>query len=875
MKIRLMALVSSAALTAMWSPAWAQAGAADQPDANTTRQGVQDIVVTAPRGQEPARETQKNAPNLINVQSAETIDKYPDFNAAEALSRIPGVSLSSDTGEGRFVNIRGIDGNLNGATYGGVVLLNTNPGGTIFGSGRAVEFDTIPTGAIDGIVVTKTGLPNHDAEGLGGTIELTPRSAARVDHAFVDGAVGYGYEPAHDHGGPLNLDLTVGARFGGINKPFSFVLTGSYREDRRGFDDIEADYVDNPDLRPASGAAFTPLQLSKALADLQLRRYNYHRRRFGYGGEFAYTPDDDAQYYFRASVAGYTESVLKNRLTYDNIGSYDDDPASPTFNVADALRIDPTNPNRYLTTADLTVKGTDEEETHRNQVFVLGGRNRFGDLSIDYHGAYSRATFSVNRNYGSTYNGPEGVAFAIDNITNADFPSFGLTDPTVNVNDPTIYTLAKLGNSTERARDAEWSGAINATLETSWIGSGDKLQFGAQVRLRNKDDQPFTQKFKLPSSGRPPLGPAIGTFYDGHYTDGAQIDANAIRALTGSATTAGLAFDPTGYFNAEENIFAGYAMYTTTIGKFGALAGVRVEATNATYTSYEVDTDDNPIALVTRKRSYINVFPTLQLRYDFTPSFLVRATYSTGIGRPGFSQVAKPITIDYDNEIITTGNPDLKPTTGNNFDLSLEYYLGHGGILSFGAFDKEFDNYVVSRTRNGTDPVNFPGVSVVQFVTYENVPSAYARGIEAAYDQHFTFLPGFLSGFGAGGNITYVDSQIELRTGERRKLPATADVTWNAYGFYEAHGIQLRLSAAYVGSNLFDIGDSAASDVYQSPRTTLDLTTSYELRKGVRLYFNVKNLTNEALRIYEASSNRPIQREFYDETYEGGIKFKF
>lgn len=47
------------------------------------------------------------------------------------------------------------------------------------------------------------------------------------------------------------------------------------------------------------------------------------------------------------------------------------------------------------------------------------------------------------------------------------------------------------------------------------------------------------------------------------------------------------------------------------------------------------------------------------------------------------------------------------------------------------------------------------------------------------------------------------------------------------------------------------------------------------MRHGVALYFNVKNLTNEPLRIYEASSNRPIQREFYDETFEGGLKFKF
>ncbi|MFX8543002.1 hypothetical protein ABTM06_20060, partial [Acinetobacter baumannii] len=61
----------------------------------------------------------------------------------------------------------------------------------------------------------------------------------------------------------------------------------------------------------------------------------------------------------------------------------------------------------------------------------------------------------------------------------------------------------------------------------------------------------------------------------------------------------------------------------------------------------------------------------------------------------------------------------------------------------------------------------------------------------------------------------------------------------------------------------------------QSARTTLDLTSAVEVHKGIRLYFNVKNLTNEPLRIYERASSRPIQREFYSATYEGGVKFKF
>ncbi len=857
MTIRAVALVSTFLLPLAATPAFA--APADVPAAESAAND--QIVVTAPRAEEAARETQKLAPNIINVQSAEAIAKYPDFNAAESLGRIPGISLSSDTGEGRFVNIRGIDGNLNGATYGGVVLLNTNPGGTVFGSGRAVEFDTIPTGAIDGIIVTKTGRPDHDAEGLGGSVELTPRSAANVNHAFADGAIGYGYEPAHKHGGPLNLDLALGARFGGDSKPFSFVVTGSRRDDRRGFDDLEADYINDDGLVPASGPAFSALQRNKALADIQLRRYDYNRRRFGFGGEFAYTPNADHQIYVRASVAGYIESVLKNRLTYDSLDG------SPS--------VDPKNPAGFAALADLTIKSTDEEETHRNQVYVAGGRDRFGDFKLDYHVAYSRATFSVGRNFGTTFVGPSGVAITYDNITNAETPTIKITDGT-NPNDASRYAqkAGKLKNATEQATDEEWSYAANGALETHFFDD-DRLQFGGQVRNRTKSDTPFSQSFTSATTNLSAVSnPAITSFYGNLYTNGPQVSAPAIQALAQASATKGLIADYTGYFKAVEDIYAAYGMYTFTTGKFGGLAGIRVEWTDARYT-YDGVGDGKIGDLITQKRNYINTFPTAQLRYDFSSRLVARATYSTGIGRPGFAQVAKPVSVDTDNLVITRGNPGLQPTTGANYDVSLELYLPHAGILSVGAFDKEFKNYVVSRTRTvATDPL-LPGETNIQIVSYDNVPKAYARGFEAAYVQRFAFLPAPFDGLGLDLNGTYVDSQVELRTGEKRRLPATSEFTGNAAIFYEAHGLQLRLAVQYVGANLFGIGDAARFDVYQDKRTTVDFTSAYDVTKNFRVYFNVKNLTNEPYRIYEASSNRPIQREFYDETYEAGIKFKF
>jgi outer membrane receptor protein involved in Fe transport len=127
-------------------------------------------------------------------------------------------------------------------------------------------------------------------------------------------------------------------------------------------------------------------------------------------------------------------------------------------------------------------------------------------------------------------------------------------------------------------------------------------------------------------------------------------------------------------------------MYTGEFGKLNVLAGVRIEATDATYGNYLTTTDaagNSTTAFVNNSKKYTNVFPTVQLKYEFSNDLQLRATYSTGIARPGFSQAGGNAGVDFTatpRPVYSAGNPDLKPTTGNNFDLSLEYYLPHGGI---------------------------------------------------------------------------------------------------------------------------------------------------------------------------------------------------
>ncbi len=78
-----------------------------------------------------------------------------------------------------------------------------------------MELDTIPVGSVDRIVVTKTGLPDHEAEGLGGSIDLIPRSAAGIKAPlFAEFTLGGGYEALRPNWSPFRVEAVIGGRFG-------------------------------------------------------------------------------------------------------------------------------------------------------------------------------------------------------------------------------------------------------------------------------------------------------------------------------------------------------------------------------------------------------------------------------------------------------------------------------------------------------------------------------------------------------------------------------------------------------------------------------------------------------------------------------------
>jgi TonB-dependent receptor len=833
----------------------------------------QQIVPSPTINRADAIEMKKQAPNIIDVQPLSEIIKLPDINTAEALGRIPGISLETDSGEGRFVNIRGLDSDLNGTTYGGVRLPASNPSSP-FGGGRAVAFDTFPTGIIGGVELTKTLRPDMDAEALGGSIDLVPRTGAEHGGSpFLDADFGSGYEPLRrtpvyhgeiSAGRGFDGGDGIGGLFAGANA-FSAVVTAVYHEDARGIDDAEESYAD----QQSSGVP------TNVMTNLQLRRYEYHRKRYGLAANFDAKASESTNLYLRLLWSGYIEVANKHYLVLNNLDS--NTGCTPLPSCIEA----PNNPNEFIASAaTLEQDTTDSTERIENGLGVIGGSTVLPAVKLDYHASFALGTDRVSTSYGSSWTDPNPVPIAYTNV-DPRYPSFTTLDGT-NPANPANYTLNNISLGQSFAHDGETAAQLDATIPLP--GADDaELKLGASARERHKTNESTSPVFTpngTISLASATYGPDT-IYYDNHYNIGPEISLVSVRNLANGplgTITDDAAADASGNADDRENVFAGYGQYSAKFGNFGLLAGLRVEATRATYQGnlYDADTDVNTPA--TQKNAYTNVFPTLQGRFNVLDDLVARVTYSSGIARPGFQQITPGASFSVTNASVTIGNPALKPTIGQNFDATIEWYPGDGQIASAGVFYKWFHDYILL-SQEIVPSYPLPGLvgTITTVQSYSNGP-AHADGIEGQYQKQFTFLPAPFDGFGVTGNFTLVDSKAEIHPGMTGLLPSTSKVTWNAALFYEKNPVEVRLAAAYVGQNLFAFGSTVgdATDVYSRHRTTLDLGSSYAVTHSVKLYFDAKNLLNTPLEFTEGrSDSRPIQREFYDITLLAGVRMSF
>ena len=822
----------------------------------------QQVVVRGERerGEIEALNRERTADTIIQVLPADVIISLPNTNVADALGRLPGVSLERDEGEGKYIQIRGTEPRLSNLTINGVRI--TSPESDV----RTIKLDVIPAVLVESIELSKTLSANQDGDAIGGSVNLITRTADDEPYYAVSGI--YGYTPIINGRQLTQFDGTVAKRLG-AGKRLGVALTGSYDYNPRGFNNIEP----SPDTAPF-GAGGAPVAV---FTGIHLREYQYRRHRYGFAGSIDYRLDNGSSAYIRGLFADFRDFG---------------DTWNTEINVGDLQSQTSSAANGYVQLRHLN-------RTPQQKIFSIaaGEKLNLGHYLLDYQVAVSRP--SQDGQFPSTYfRIPKTVQFGID-TSNPLAPKFPVMNG-ININDPTNYTFTKTVLADDHVRALDLEGSVSLArhyLLGSHFGS---FEVGGKVRNSNKRNQ--TNEPVFVATGTPTLqysqvlgdAPKDPNFYSGNYSLPSFSDYNKILAflaanpgvMTLDVNATHARSDPN-YYHTTERVYAGYAMNTLTFGRARLQAGVRFETTQSNFLGYHVTFDANGDYVSTDpvrgNNTYTNVLPSIQFQYALAPNTNLRAAYGRGIARPNFSDLP-PFIVENDQgpgQSVTLGNPALRPTTANNYDLLIEHYLKPVGIIQAGVFYKDLSDPIFSVTNPtplATGP--FAGFLATQPV---NGTKAHIFGVEATYQQLLTFLPGPLNGLGVFANYSYTTSKAAVPN--RAIDPALArqgPSNWNVDVTYDKRRLSTRLGLTHNDAYIYlynfqdgaDLGVTGPhGDQYTYAHTQLDLQATYRVHGGLKFVASFLNLNNEVFGFYQGSPIYPIQREFYGRTYMFGLRW--
>lgn len=818
---------------------------------------LQEVVVGgAFHGQRRALSSQKNSLGVTNVVSADQVGKFPDSNIGDALKRISGINVQYDQGEARFGQVRGTSADLSSVT------INGNRVPSAEGETRSVQLDLIPSDMIQTIEVNKVVTPDMDADAIGGSINLVTKNSPYKRTIAATAGTGYNWVSGK---AALNLGFTYGDRF--FNDKLGLMVSASYQNNPAGSDDVEMAYKknDNGDV---------------VLGEYEVRQYYVTRERQSYSLALDWEINANHRIDFKG--------IFNNRNDWEN-------------RYRHTYKWDDETPNEYEVIYETKSGGPDQRyarlERQRTMDFTLGGEHLFGKLKMDWKASYAQAGEERPHERYLAFK-KEGIAMNTDwsDIRRPYMSPADGQDILLNATNSNEFELDELTEQFEDIKEKDLKFSLNFELPLAKGRYANKLKFGAKVVDKDKNKWIDFYEYK-PTDEDAFLTDALGHLQnedrDGYmggdrYKVGNFVEKEYVGDL--NLTDANSFEQETKYdemcenFEAHETVSAGYLRFDQQLGKkWNLMAGLRLENTHVTYSGYiyddgkESDKDESFTKTSERSKSYLNVLPSVLLKYDASEDFKVRASFTNTLARPKYANLVPNVIID--KEDIAFGNPELNPTLSYNFDLSAEYYFKSVGLVSAGLFYKKINDFIVDYRQNDYE---YKGVTYEEMKQPRNAGDADLFGVEIAYQRDFGFIAPALKCIGFYGNYTYTYSKVknfnfEGRENEDLRMPGSPEHTANASLYFDKAGFNVRLSYNFASDFIDEVGEEAFYDRYYDKVNYLDLNASYTFGKKLKttFYAEATNLLNQPLRYYQGTPDRSMQAEYYGVRVNAGFKINF
>ena len=826
---------------------------------------LQEVVVGgAFQGQRRAINSQKNSLGITNVVSADQVGKFPDSNIGDALKRISGINVQYDQGEARFGQVRGTSADLSSVTINGNRIPSAES------DTRNVQLDLIPADMLQSIDVNKVVTPDMDGDAIGGSINLVTKNSPYKRTITATAGSGYNWISKKAQ---LNLGFTYGDRF--FNDKLGIMLSASYQNAPSGSDDVE--FVWDTDSKGTI-----------CLTDYQIRQYYVTRERQSYSAAFDWDINANHKLFFKGIFNNRNDWENRYRLTLKDLnkdvnkkkeGAVADNKASVRLQTKAGS---PNNRNARL-------------ERQRTMDFTLGGEHLFGKLSMDWNASYARASEErPNERYLGYELKKQNFDIDLSDIRRP-YASAQAGSTLILNND---FSLQELTEQQEDIVEKDLKFSMNFKLPLVKGFYSNQLRFGAKVVDKSKDKdlefydyEPVDEKAFNSNSfsntseqNRNGYMPGekykAGTFISKEYVGGLDLNNSSLFNKTENLE------ELAGEYKARETVTAGYLRFDQNFGKkLSAMVGLRLENTHLKYNGRKLTLNDDgdPESLTVTpdvKDSYLNILPSVLLKYNVNEDFKIRGSFTETLSRPKYSALIPNVNINNKDNELTLGNPELKPTTSFNFDLSADYYFKSVGLVSIGIYYKDINDFIVTQTVRGYE---YEGNSYDKFMQPRNAGDANLLGVEVGYQRDFGFIAPTLKCVGFYGTYTYTHSKVNNfnftgRENEKDlKLPGSPEHTANASLYFEKGGLNVRLSYNFASDFIDEMGESAFYDRYYDKVNYMDVNASYTFGKKLRttFYAEANNLLNQPLRYYQGISERTMQSEHYGVKVNAGVKINF
>ncbi len=828
------------------------------------------LVVGSSAAQAGALNQQRAADSIISVIDSDGLGNFPDTTVADSLARVPGLSIVTDQGEGRYVSIRGISTDLVAASINGVRTPSPE-------DRRGVLLDGVPSDLLDGIEVQKSLTPDVDADSLGGIINLKTISAFDRNGRFVRAKIEGQWNEITEEISP-KATLTYSNVF---NDTLGVAVSLNYQDLR-----IEAHNNEIGEFGFENGVAF-------ANDDYEHRWYDLTRERIGLVANFDWRVNEDTDLYLRTLINEYEDDEVRNKFEIKDLGdSVEDEISGLGSFTANSV----TGPLREVD-AEVRVRA----ETRQIQTIALGGETNMDDWTFDYEVSYAYAEEADDNNHDVTfrfenvdeddnedefyvfpgvitldYSTPEtpvltgdaAVLSALYDTSNYDLDAF---EREFSVNEDTEVALKFNVSKESIIGDTPVTWKAGAKLrDREKIRDENFLFFEPDLNLADFSRDTFISNWRLPNPQ--PTWPDPGL-------------TSSLRSQFNTPTDAD--YDEEGsFFDSEiadylieEQILAGYGMGTFDFGQLTLVAGVRIEQTDVDMEGRLVAEDDLTSTVTNFSTDYTNVLPSVNAKYEFNDTLIGRAAYYAAVVRPAFGDMAPFVELNDDRDEAVIGNPNLDPYSADNFDLSLEYYPTELSVMSVGLFYKDIQDAIfptefdIGDQPASIDVSNLPA-TVEEIGTFINVDKSEIFGIELNYVQSLEDLNDALEGFLVSANLTLTDSESTLPDGRNVRFLNQADTVWNLALGYDKGPWDLRVSANFRGNNVDELIDEDLDRTIDD-RMLVEASAKYKVNDNVQLYLEGKNLTDEPEYYYFGDESRLMQYDEFGSSWIVGARLTF